>query len=262
MMEVTRGTAYGVGLSQVAVTIGVILFCPGVDVNLVLTRVHMNMTGISPVISSGDTEVRAIHMSMGFPVLLASALAAMFSTVTYQTHETGISDQDYQPDVMDQAPMWDLLFWAYVMLAHANIVLFVADPVDIYGCIAATSFTVYFLRRACAPKGQSVNLTRENLNLLGYSAGILMAAYQMTDTRGYGAYILTLVVVLDYFLGLGHTYDCQATIDTISNCRLFYICIGTLGTAIMYALCGEHGSGRHGGEGMMGAEPAPLLGFT
>jgi hypothetical protein len=258
MMEVTRGTAYGVALSQVAVTIGVILFSPGVDVDIVLTRVHLNLTAPSPVLAGG-TEVRAIHLSMGFPILLASVLAAMFSTVTYQTHQTGISDQDYQPDVMDQAPMWDLLFWAYVVLAHAIVVLIVDDPADLYGCIAATCFMAYFLRRACAPKGQSVNLTRENLNLLGYSAGILMAAYQMTGTRGYGSYVLTLVVVLDYFLGLGHTYDCQATIDTISNCRLFYICIGTLGTATMYALCGAHDSGAHG---MMGGEPSALLGFT
>jgi hypothetical protein len=45
-----------------------------------------------------------------------------------------------------------------------------------------------------------------------------------------------LVVVVDYFLGVGHTYDRQATIDTVSNCRLFYICAGTLGLALLYAL--------------------------
>jgi hypothetical protein len=259
-MEVTRGTAYGVALSQVAVTLGVILFCPGVDVNVVLARVHINTTAFPPVLEGG-TEVRDVHLSMGFPILLASALAAMFSTVTYQTHQAGIAEQDYQPDVMDQAPMWDLLFWAYTLLAHAIIVLVVADPVDLFGCIAATSFMTYFLRRACAPKGQAVNLTRENLNMLGYSAGVLMTAFQMTGTRGYGTYVLALVVVLDYFLGLGHTYDSQATIATVSNCRLFYICIGTLGTAVMYALYGENGYARHG-EGMLGQEPSPMLGFT
>ena len=51
--------------------------------------------------------------------------------------------------------------------------------------------------------------------------------------------VLTLMVVLDYFMGVGHTYDRQATIDTVSNCRLFYICAGTVGTALLYAVSGS-----------------------
>jgi hypothetical protein len=52
-----------------------------------------------------------------------------------------------------------------------------------------------------------------------------------------------LLVVLDYFMGIGHTYDRQATIGTVSNCRLFYICAGTVGTALLYAMSGSEGQG-------------------
>jgi hypothetical protein len=45
-----------------------------------------------------------------------------------------------------------------------------------------------------------------------------------------------LVVVLDYFLGVGHTYDRQATIDTVANCRLFYICACSLAIACFYGM--------------------------
>jgi hypothetical protein len=62
-------------------------------------------------------------------------------------------------------------------------------------------------------------------------------AYQVTHANG--ATIVMLVVVLDYFLGVGHTYDRQTTIDTAMNCRLFYICAGTLGTAFLYATIGD-----------------------
>ena len=224
-MDVSRGTAYGVALAQVAVTVGVILFTAGVDVNMFYVRLHLNTTVEPHQLTTDGATVKGVQGSLTLPMMMASGVAAVFSMVTYQSHESGISGQDFQQEVVDQVPMWDLLFW-----------------VDVFGAIASTSFMGYFLFRACAPKGQLLNLTQENLNILGYCIGILMVSYQMTEVHGNGASIIMLVVVLDYFLGVGHTYDRQATMDTISNCRLFYVCAGTLGTALMYALCDSPGS--------------------
>lgn len=236
-MEVSRGTAYGIGLAQVAATLGVILFFPGVEVHMFMAHSVVNSTkeGAQVVLMPEPPEVIRLHM--GMPVILASALAAVFSTVTYRTYESGVAGQDFQQEVLDQIPMWDLLFWVYLMLVHAIAVLVVADPVDIFGWVAATCFMTYFMHRACAPKSQILNLTQENLNIVGYCFGVLMAAYQFTNQRPHAATTLMLLVVLDYFLGIGHTYDRQATIDTVANCRLFYICVGTLSTAFLYAVC-------------------------
>ena len=99
----------------------------------------------------------------------------------------------------------------------------------------------YFLCRACYPKSQQINLTQENLNILGYGVGVLQAGLQLTGTRANGMSALMVMVVLDYFMGVGHTYDRQATIDTVSNCRLFYVCAGTVGTALLYAMSGPGG---------------------
>ena len=241
-MDVSRGTAYGVALAQVAVTVGVILFTAGVDVNMFYVRLHLNTTVEPHQLTTDGATVKGVQGSLTLPMMMASGVAAVFSMVTYQSHESGISGQDFQQEVVDQVPMWDLLFWVYVLLSHGIYVFVVADPVDVFGAIASTSFMGYFLFRACAPKGQLLNLTQENLNILGYCIGVLMVSYQMTEVHGNGASIIMLVVVLDYFLGVGHTYDRQATMDTISNCRLFYVCAGTLGTALMYALCDSPGS--------------------
>lgn len=230
-MELSRGTAYGIGLSQVAITLGVILFCPMIDTHIFLARAAVNGT-----LTLVSRDVQGVEAHMATPILLASAMAAVFSTITYRTYESGISGQDFQQDVLDQVPMWDLLFWGYLLLVHGIAVLVVADPVDVFGLIASTSFMGYFLHRACAPKSHTINLTQENLNIVGYCVGVLMAAYQITETRGNGATILMMLVVVDYFLGIGHTYDRQATIDTVANCRLFYICVGTLGTAALYGM--------------------------
>jgi hypothetical protein len=214
---------------------GVILFFPAVKVNLFIARVQINGTlasGGRNLIS--DIQTMKTHMSL--PVMLASGLAGIFTTVTCRSYDLGIAGQDFQQDTLDQLGMWDMLFWAYCTLTHFIIVMIVADPIDLFGCVSSTVFMVYFLFKACSPKGQNVNLTQENLNILGYCLGILQLAYQITSTRDNAATIVMLVVVLDYFLGVGHTYDRQATIDTVANCRLFYICTYSLGIACFYSM--------------------------
>jgi hypothetical protein len=255
-MEVSRGTAYGIGLAQVAVTLGVLLFFPSVDVHLYLVRAFLNRTSAATmerdVLVAGPGSLEGVRAQVGLPILLASACAAVFSTVTYRTYESGVAGQDFQQEVLDQIPMWDLLFWLYTTLLHVIVVLVIADPVDIFGVVASTCFMAYFLHRACAPKSQTLNLTQENLNIVGYCMGVLMAAYQITNTRSHSAATIMLLVVIDYFLGIGHTYDRQASIDTVANCRLFYICVGTLGTALLYAVC----QGQEAQEGLAGVSYA------
>ena len=234
-MELTRGTAYGVGLSQLAITLGVVLFFPAVDIDVFLIRAHVN-TSTGVLFITTATDIHGMRVNMGLAVVMGSVLGAVFSTMTYRLFESGMSGQDFQQDVLEQASMWDLVFWISVCVAHAVVVAIIADPVDLYGGVSCTCFMVYFLYRACAPKGQTLNITQENLNILGYCIGILMVVYQMTDTRGYGSSVIMMMVVIDYFLGIGHTYDRQATIDTVANCRLFYACISTLSTVCLYAL--------------------------
>jgi hypothetical protein len=211
----------------------VLLFCPGVRVQLFFA--HAKINGTYGVVLNPENALETYSGHLGMPIMLGSALVAVFATVTYRTYETGISGQDYVLDVLEQISMWDLLFWVYLLLLHIIAVLVVADPVDAYGLMASSSFMTYFLHRACSPKGPLLSLTQENLNLVGYCFGVLITAYQITDTHANSAAVIMLLVVIDYFLGVGHTYDKQATIDTVANCRLFYVCAGTLSTAFAYA---------------------------
>ena len=237
-MEASRGTAYGLGLSQCAITLGIVLFSPVVEVDVFAPHgsLDANHTAL-------DLTYTAARVRTGIPVCVVSFLAAVFATVAYKADEQSLSGQDFQPDVIEQMGMWDALFWAYCLLAHGLVVVLVCDPVDAYGAVSATAFMGYFLFRACYPKGQHVNLTQENLNILGYGVGVLQVVAQLTSTRGNGMSAVMLMVVLDYFMGIGHTYDRQATIGTVSNCRLFYVCAGTVGTALLYAMSGPEGVG-------------------
>lgn len=241
-MDVSRGTAYGLGISQCAVTLGIVLFSPLVQVELFVAHEAVNASApgqLTPV----SMTVTTIGMSM--PVLLASALACVFSSVTCRMHEQGLSGMDFQPDTIEQAAMWDLLFWAFCLVLHMDLVLMITNPADVYGCVAATSFMVYFLHRSCAPRGQNVSMTQENLNLVGYCLGVLQVVSQVPDAGSNAVTVVIVLVIADYFLGIGHTWDRQATIETIINCRVFYICVGMLildawycvqGTAVATAL--------------------------
>jgi hypothetical protein len=238
MLELSRGTAYGLAFSQVAITLGVILFFPPVDVEVFFIQGHINITARTLEIDP-STDLKGSRIFMAMPTLLCSLLAAGFAAVTLQSYEQGFAGQDYQPDVLEQSGMWNIIFWVHCLLAHAVAMFIISDPVNIFGAVSATCFMVYFLYRACYPKGSTLNLTQENINILFYCLGILQMAYQLTDTRQNGAYVIMTVVILDYFLGLGHTYDRQATLDTVANCRLFYICIVSLSLAFLYGMSSE-----------------------
>ena len=238
MLEVTRGTAYGVGFSQCAVTLGVILFFPPVDVDVYFVRVHINATERGMLANTRD-DVHGERLFMAMPMLLCSMLAVGFTTITSNGYEAGFAGQDYSPEALDEAGMWNLVFWLHCFLVHFIVLFIVSDPVDIFGAIASATFMAFFLYRVCYPKGQSLSLTKENMNVLGYCLGLLLAIYQITAVRDNGVYVIASMVVLDYFLGLGHTYDRQATLDTVANCRLFYICAVSLSLAFLYAISGE-----------------------
>jgi hypothetical protein len=231
-MEVSRGTAYGLGLSQCLATLGVVLFSPPGQV-YVFTAHAEARNGTISLACPGC--VYGASVRTGLPVLAASGLAAVFSTVTYRMREDLTSVVDFQPDTLEQLGLWESLFWTYTLAMHAIVAAVIASPVDAFGCLSASCFMGYFLYRACVPKGPAVNLTQENLNIMGYCAGALLLGYQIPAATTNGVTVLMCMVLLDYFLGIGHTWDREATLDTVTNCRLFYICCGTLGTACLYA---------------------------
>lgn len=233
-MEASRGLAYGLGLSQGLVILGVVLFLPPPELIVFVVQAR-SVNGTAEV--AGSHGLVSSRMGLSVPMLQLAGLGAMFSTVTYRIREEGMTGIDFTQDALDQACMWDMLFWLHGLCVHGLVFALIATPISAFGWVAATSFTVYFLYRVCAPKSSAPNMTQENLNILGYFIGVAMAGYQIpSHAQGDGATVLMSLVVLDYFLGVGHTWDRQATIDTVTNCRLFYLCCSSFGVALLYSI--------------------------
>jgi hypothetical protein len=233
-MEASRGLAYGLGLSQGLAILGVVLFLPPPEV--IVYNVQARAVNGTAVLG-GPNALLSNKVGPCVPMLQLAVVGAMFSTVTYRMREEGLSGIDFTQDALDQAGMWDMLFWVHCLGVHCLVFAMVATPVSAFGWIAATCFTAYFLFRVCAPKPSTPNMTQENLNILGYFIGVAMAGYQIPPhAQGDGATVLMSLIVLDYFLGVGHTWDRQATIDTVTNCRLFYLCCSSFGVALLYSI--------------------------
>ncbi len=229
-MELSRGTAYGLGFSQVAVTLAVILYFPAVPGKLFTVTVG---NGTAPLAAR---EVREHPLTLAFPLLVCSLLAVLFTTNTLQMFEDSTGGMDYMSDTMEHVAMWDLIFWVYCLLTHVLWALLLTSPVDAYALWLGTCLLVYFLHKACSPKGRQVNLTQENVNILGYCVGAAILALQIPDDRQNLGVCLACVVILDYFLGIGHTWDREATLETITNCRLFYTCAVSFGLITLYGM--------------------------
>ena len=96
----------------------------------------------------------------------------------------------------------------------------------------------YFLCSITLPKAHEITITLENFYLLGYALGFVLVLYCMqadASSSGMQYYIVFVVGVINYCLSVGHTWDRQATLDTVSNCSLFYIYAQSFCMSAIYA---------------------------
>ena len=211
MIVFSRGTAFALCLSQVAVMGGAIMFWPPVRVE-VYTAKSVNGT---------SAHLSAASMGLGLPFLGLSCLAVVFSTLTSGFMERGVLHQDnhYTFELLPELGPWDVVFWLFCGLAHALVVTVILSPADLYAVLLASLLLFYFLGRICSPRGAQLSMTQENTNLLGYCAGLLVVTYNVPDSRTGREGALLVTILLDYLLGVGHTWDANPTMDVVTNCR-------------------------------------------
>lgn len=243
MIVLTRGTAFALCLSQAAVMIGVISFYPPVEIEIY--TVH-------PVITNGTLDLlntissprnfTTLITSLSLPFLILSALAAIFSTTTAGLAERGIlqDNNQYTYETLMETGLWDLIFWFHCAFTHALILLIIMSPADAYAVALASILVIYFLCRLCQPRYTQLNMTQENLNLIGFWAGLLIALYNLPDTHTARLASVLIMCLLDYMLGVGHTWDASPTMDVITNCRLFWVCSSSFCMAALYGAWHDH----------------------
>jgi hypothetical protein len=239
MMQMSRASAFAICMSQVAVTLAVIAYYPSV---------HVQFFTCHPKIDNGtltlpDTQLLVTNVGLSVPFLALSCLAVLFSTTTAGLVDRGLLQQDsqYTFELLHECGLWDAIFWAFCAGAHTIVITVVMSPADVYAVSISSLLIIYFLGRLCAPRfSQQLSMTQENFNLLGLFAGLLISGYNIPDSHSGRSAALMVMCLLDYMLGVGHTWDASPTMDVITNCRLFWVCSTSLCLAALYGAWHDH----------------------
>ena len=233
MIRFSRATAFALCVSQVAVTGAVIMYFPPVRVQVYTSHPAV----VNGTLGERSAKLSTVDLALSLPFLALSVVAVLFSTTTAGLVESGLLQQDshYTFELLVEAGPWDLLFWLFCGGAHALVVAVVMSPLDVYAGLLSGLLLFYFLGRLCAPRcSAQLSMTQENMNLLGFCAGLLVASYNIPDSHPGRGGALLILVLLDYMLGVGHTWDTTPTMDTVTNCRLFWVCSTSLCLAGLY----------------------------
>lgn len=229
-IDVSRGTAYGLLLAQIIFALACILYSPHREITVYTLKTPTNTT------HQLTTHEVQVHVQWFLACL--SFLAFFFSTQTMHFTENDSryrneEPADYNTEFVEQAGLWNTMFWSYCLGAHLLLLGIVLQVCDVYLLVLAAIMQVYALYKICLPRNEHmpVHMTRENLNLIMYlgAAGLVFNSAQKPD-------MLMWIVILDYALGAGHTWDREATVDTIVNCRLFYMCSLSLLLCVYYTI--------------------------
>jgi hypothetical protein len=237
MIQFSKASAFAICMSQVAVTLGVIAYYP---------PVHVQFFTCHPQIRNGtltlpESELTVSNVGLSVPFLALSCLAVLFSTTTAGLVDRGLLQQDnqYSFELLHETGLWDAIFWAFCAGAHAIVITLVMSPADVYAVLISSLLIIYFLGRLCAPRF-SISMAQENFNLLGLFAGLLIAGYNIPDSHAGRSAALIIMCLLDYMLGVGHTWDTTPPMDTVTNCRLFWVCSTSVCLAALYGAWHDH----------------------
>lgn len=234
----SRGAIYGLGVLQLCAVGLVLILFPAASVQVFVYL---------PCVANGTLthacgDTRSLRLMLAFPSLVASAGAAAFVSNTFSLQEAEILSEDvaFGPEALGQTGLWNALFWFVVSGAHAIAVAAACSPVDLFAWALATYLCVSFLARLCSgpectsegPASGGVSIA--NANVLGYMAGAGVAVYCVPGEYSNRFVILFLMIVLDYFLGVGHVWERTPSAMTVANCRVFWACSAGLCLAALY----------------------------
>jgi hypothetical protein len=221
-VDVSRATAYGLCMSQIFFTVACILYSPKKEIILYTLKSPSNTSDVS-------VHEMPIHVQGLFGIM--SLLAFFFSMQTMNSDEQSYAHVDFNKDFINQNILWDILFWVYSIGSHVLLVGIILSICDVYLLLCSIFIIQYSLYNICQPKEETQNMTKDNTFLLAYVIAIWLILYNADRQE-----LILCMIVMDYCLGMGHTWDRQVAVNTVINCRLTYICCQSLVLCVYYLI--------------------------
>ena len=105
-VDVSRGTAYGLSLSQMVLSLGTVLFFPAVRVQLYVPVIE----GINgTLVPDGVVKTQVCGLGLGPLLLLSGAWVVWFSLITMSLQDKNcLSTYDYTQESLDSLGLWNI----------------------------------------------------------------------------------------------------------------------------------------------------------
>jgi hypothetical protein len=178
----------------------------------------MYTTNLRNISNTKDMEIEVEDFSASVLYIFTSAVAALFALASRKVALE--SQMYYTVEALEEMQMWDLNFWAVVLLQHTCMVTFMCSPIDWYfltlTVMGLTLMLMLLSRLPLIPSGRS----RENILMLG-SGLLYLMLYSAVRRHGHAGYFVGLLT-LDALVLIGHTFDANPDMLVVGNCRLCY----------------------------------------
>lgn len=178
----------------------------------------MYTTNLRNISNTKDLDIEVEDFSASVLYVLTSAVTALFALASRKASLD--SQMYYTAEALDEMQMWDLNFWAVVILQHTCVVTFMCSPIDWYFLtLTVTGITLMLMllsRLPLVPSGRS----RENILMLICGLLFLML-YSAVRRHGHAGYFVGLLT-MDGLVLIGHTFDASPDMLVVGNCRLCY----------------------------------------
>ena len=215
--------ASGLTLAELPVLLALVAYFPDPTFAMYTTNLR-NVT-------TKDMDVEVEDFSASLLYLLSAAAAAVFALATRKAPLD--SDTTYSIEALDELQMWDLCFWATMILQHACLVTFMCSPLDWYFlALSVTGITLMLMLISRLPL---VHNGRSRENVLMLLCGMLfLMLYSTVRRHGHLGFFAGLLI-MDALVLIGHTFDAAPDMLTVGNCRLCYV--GGMGALMLVSYC-------------------------
>jgi hypothetical protein len=178
----------------------------------------MYTTNLRNISNVKDMDIEVEDFSASVLYVLTSAAAALFALASRKAALD--SHMYYTVEVLEELQMWDLNFWAVMILQHACVVTFMCSPIDWYFlALTVTGITLMLMLLSRLPLVQA-GRSRENILML-LSGLLFLMLYSAVRRHGHAGYFVGLLT-MDALVLIGHTFDASPDMLVVANCRLCY----------------------------------------
>lgn len=226
IQDLTRATGYGFCYSQLPLFVFAMMYYPEPHAVVYSTKV-LNTTTFA---------VEVVHDEYGLAVifLCSSALCVVISLMTTQIQDSGLVDNmtEYTDELAAQLYTWSGTLWALVFLSRLAMVLMLCSPVNTYFVILVVLAQTYAIQLMCSPRAYGKRA--DTLAIIMYMFVVGIVYVEMQAKHGLRLIFWTCQITADILLMVGHTYDSQSNMETISNCRIFFCCFSAALLILLY----------------------------